>query len=195
MSKFSVPKLKPLKVKCTDSDCKNDLHCFKATQKLKKEGKEGACRSCGVELINWDRVHEQDMNDVDYTFDALRSELIRHHFWHKEIDQRAINHAKRKGKSKLWPAIENRIRKSVADAHPVRDGQQTPMEGNSIYYAQHATACCCRTCIEYWHQIPKGVELTDGQVGYFTELCMRFLNERMPYLTNDGEHVPPIRKK
>ncbi len=35
------------------------------------------------------------------------------------------------------------------------DGRQTPREGNTIFYAQHATASCCRTCIEYWHGIPK----------------------------------------
>ena len=82
--------LKPLKVTCTSSDCDNDLHCFKATRKLRSAGKVGACRSCGAELVNWDRVHQQNAQDADHTFAAMRSEFIRHHFWHLDIDEKAF---------------------------------------------------------------------------------------------------------
>lgn len=184
------PVLEPLKVTCTSSDCDNDLHCFKATRKLRDEGKEGACRSCGAELVDWDRVHQQDPQDADHTFEVMRLELIRHHFWHVEIDQKAVDHALRKGRAAFDDAVPQRIRQSVGKAQPFRDGQQTPFTGNIIYYAQHATACCCRKCMEYWHGIPMGEPLTDDQVDYLTKLALLFIDERLPELPRDGQRLP-----
>lgn len=74
------------------------------------------------------------------------------------------------------------------------DGRQTPREGNIVYYAQHALACCCRTCLEYWHGIPKTAELTSGDIDYFTNLIMLYIGERLPNLAQTGEKVPFIRQ-
>ncbi|PDM39011.1 DUF4186 domain-containing protein [Parageobacillus yumthangensis] len=186
---------KPVKVKCTDADCENDLHCFLTNKKLINEGKDGLCRYCGANLIDWSRVRKQDIQDIDYLFKALKFEFIRHYFWHVEIDQKAINYAKRKGKIKLKEAVKNRIEKSVMKIPNQYDGRQTPFEGNIIYYAQHATATCCRKCIKQWHGIPLDRELTREEVTYFTELIMKYIEERMPNLSEQGERVPPIRRK
>jgi len=189
--------MEPLEIKCTSSDCRNELHCFKATRALAVAGLSGCCRACGADLIDWKRLHQKDIDDVKYTFKSLRRELIRHYFWHVEIDTKAINHARRKGRQGLRVAVKSRLLSSVGAANPPRDGYQTPREGsgNSIHYAQHATASCCRTCMEYWHNVPKGESLTPKQLKYFTDLCMLFLNERLPMLTEQGEYVPPMRKK
>lgn len=197
MSKPKKPSLEPLKITCTSSDCQNNLHCFKATRAMKKADSAGPCRDCGAELVDWSRIHKQDSRDAAYTFESLRRELIRHKFWHVEIDEKAINYAKRKGFSGLAAAVRQRIRKSVGPALPLRDGQQTPMEGsgNPIHYAQHSTASCCRKCMEYWHAIPQGRALTEEEITYLTELAMLYFHERLPFLTEDGEKVPPIRKK
>ncbi len=183
-------RLEPLKVTCTTSDCGNDLHCFKATRKLRASGQAGSCRSCGVELVDWDRVHKQDAQDADYTFEAMRHEFIRHYFWHVDIDEKAFLHALRKGRSAFDEAVTKRIRQSVGKAQPVRDGLQTPFTGNIIFYAQHATASCCRTCMEYWHGIPTGVPLTDEQVEYFSKLALLFIDERLPDLPLKGQRIP-----
>lgn len=196
MSKLSKLGLEPLKITCTSADCENNLHCFKATQKMKAADKMGACRECGVSLVDWARVHKRDSRDAKYTFSALKYELIRHKFWHISIDQKALNHARRKGRAGLELAVQSRLRKSVGPATPTRDGLQTPMEGsgNVIYYGQHATASCCRKCIEYWHDIPKGRALTEDEISYLAELVMLYISDRIPSLTEDGESVPPIRK-
>src|SRR6476620_10237069 len=56
------------------------------------------------------------------------------------------------------------LAKKLAPAQPHKDGKQTPYRGHPVFVAQHATATCCRTCLERWHRIPKGRELaTDGQ--------------------------------
>jgi len=184
--------LKPLKITCTSVDCGNGLHCFRQTQRLGACNQGGHCRACGVALIDWRRVHQRDPADAAYTFAALKYELIRHHFWHIEIDARAVNHARRKGTVGLHTAAEQRLRTSVGPAEPPFDGRQTPREGNVIYYAQHATASCCRKCMEEWHGIPRGRALTDEEMGYLTTLAMLYITERLPALTRAGEKVPRL---
>ena len=187
-----LKKPEPLKVSCTSSDCDNDLHCFKAARSMSKTDR-GKCRTCNADLVDWDRVHNRSIRDVEYTFGVLKYEMIRHHFFHAEIDQRAINHARRKGRLKLKDAIRSRLEKYLAPAKPVRDGQQTPFSGNSVFYAQHATACCCRKCLEYWHGIPKGRPLTEEELEYCLRLIELFLEERLPDLQEHPVRVPPIR--
>ncbi len=161
---------------------------------MRESNQGGRCRACGIKLVDWDRVHKRDLADIGHTFEALKYELIRHHYWHVDIDQRAINHALRKGSIKMKAATENRLRKSVGAAQPIRDGYQTPREGNVIYYAQHATASCCRKCMEEWHGIPLGQELTDDQIAYLTNLAMLYIEERLPNLAPAGVNIPPMRQ-
>lgn len=51
--------------------------------------------------------------------------------------------------------------------------------GRNTKLAQHATATCCRGCLEKWHQIPKGAELTDGQQEYVVEVIMKWIQRQM----------------
>lgn len=187
--------LEPLNITCTSTDCENGLHCFLATKKMMQQNEKGRCRECGMELIDWDRVYRRDLGDAANTFAVLHHELIRHHFWHVDIDQMALNYARRKGKVGLRAAVEKRICSSVGQAKPFRDGRQTPKEGNPIYYAQHATASCCRKCIEEWHGIEQGRELTDDEVQYLSSLAMLYIEERIPDLRDQGERVPFIRQR
>lgn len=184
---------KPLKISCTWSECEDNLHCFRATQKLRKDNKAGACRACGVELIDWDRVHACNLDDVEHTFDELRRELVRHHFFHVDIDQKARNHARRKGRRALYADAHRRLQRYVGREPDAYDGRQTPFEGNTIYYAQHATAACCRKCIEYWHGFPIEGELAPVQLDYLYQLVVRYLDERLPDLGDEPENVPRRR--
>ena len=68
------------------------------------------------------------------------------------------------------------------------------MEGNALYYAQHATATCCRRCVEEWHAIPRGRPLEVDEVSYLADLVRLYVRERLPYLTEDGEKIPPLRR-
>ncbi|RJX18473.1 MAG: DUF4186 family protein [Desulforudis sp.] len=191
--KKNLKKLTPLEVTCSSSDCDNNLHCF--TQNIKKltPDDDGKCKYCGAELIDPNRIRRRDLSDIQYTFDSLKHELWRHHYWHIDIDIRAVNHAHRKGKKGMREAAEHRLEKYIGTANPLYDGRQTPKTGNIIYYAQHATACCCRKCIEFWHGIPMGQALTKDQLKYFTDLVMLYIDERMPTLPEDGEYVPNLQ--
>lgn len=185
-------KLEPLQITCSSTDCDNGLHCFHRTKKLRVTYDGKSCRYCGDELVDWTRVRMRSLSDVTHTFEALKNEYWRHYYWHVEIDLKALNHARRKGKIGMKIAAEKRIRAAVGSANPYRDGSQTPRNGNLLYYAQHATAACCRTCIEHWHGIPQGQPLTNEQIDYFTKLLMLYINERLPNLTETGEFIPRI---
>lgn len=198
-------KLKSLKgtISCTKSDCKNDLHCFRQTSKMKTTNESGRCRDCGAELSDWQKLHQMDISNAEESFALLKKEYIRHYFWHTEIDQWAVNHALNKGRIELRKSVINRLQKSVGTVHetssgekrPYKDGTQTPFAGNSIYYAQHATASCCRTCLDYCHGIPQGRDLTDEEISYLTDLIMLYLNERIPQLADHPQKQPRIRSK
>jgi hypothetical protein len=83
MAEFKKPE--PLKIKCTASDCDNDLHCFKATRKM-AQADRGRCRACGADLVDWHRLHQREIADAKCTFRGLKHELIRHHFFHETLE-------------------------------------------------------------------------------------------------------------
>jgi len=63
----------------------------------------------------------------------------------------------------------------LASAEPPKDGRQTPMRGHPVFVAQHATATCCRGCLEKWHFIPRGRALTAEEVDYVLAVIERWL--------------------
>jgi Domain of unknown function (DUF4186) len=191
MTNFQKPP--PLEIKCTSTDCENDLHCFKQLKKMTPD-QRGKCRDCGADLVDWKRLHRRDRGDAANTFDALQHEMIRHYFFHRPVDDAAMRHAQRKGRDQLKDSARDRLRKYLAVAEPPRDGRQTPLEGNVIYYAQHATATCCRTCLEYWHNIPKGKPLTEAEFDYCVGLVDLFLDEKLPDLADEPITVPRRRR-
>lgn len=181
--------LEPLKITCTSTRCEDGLHCYR--QKRAAAGQmSGPCRDCGADLVPWERVHARALGDVAHTFAALKTELIRHEFWHRELDEQAVRHAQRKGRIKLRAAAEHRIRKYLAPADLYRDGTQTALSGNVIYYAQHATATCCRKCAEEWHAIPQGRAMTEDEIAYCMALVWAYIEERLPDLAREGIAVP-----
>lgn len=70
---------------------------------------------------------------------------------------------------------EELIARRLAPAEPRNDGRQTPYRGHPVFVAQHATATCCRTCLECWHGIPVGRELDDAECGYVVEAICRWI--------------------
>ena len=186
------------KVTCTSSDCARDLHTFLRLRPAKGSTyRNTSCRVCGVELVDWARVGKRDISDVQHTMASLERELIRHHYWHKSIDDTAMRHAKRKGLVGLREAARNRICKYVAPPRSsiFRDGTQTGKGGNTIFYAQHATATCCRKCAEAWHGIDREQRLSGQEIDYMTDLVMQYIRRRLPDLPLEGVAVARRRRK
>ena len=59
-----------------------------------------------------------------------------------------------------------------------KDGKQTPMrQTHPVFIAQHATATCCRGCIEKWHHIPKEKTLNDIEIDYIVNIMIEWIEE------------------
>ena len=84
-----------------------------------------------------------------------------------------------KGMDKVREHACDFIRKRLAQADIPNDGKQTPMRGHPVFVAQHATATCCRGCLEKWHHIPKGRELTETEQEYIVNVIMEWINREI----------------
>ena len=84
-------------------------------------------------------------------------------------------YARAKGRDTIDRHAHEMLAKRVGPAHPLKDGKQTPYRGHPVFTAQHATATCCRGCIERWHHIPRGRALTDAEVDALARLVMAWI--------------------
>ena len=86
-------------------------------------------------------------------------------------------------REKGWNTIADHaadfVSKRLAPAAPKNDGKQTPMRGHPVFIAQHATACCCRGCLEKWHKIPSGRALTTGEQEYIVGMLLFWMQREM----------------
>ena len=80
--------------------------------------------------------------------DRLAKSKFRSRF---KLRAKELEYIKDKGLDTIHSHACDFIRDRVAPAEPVNDGKQTPMRGHPVFVAQHATATCCRVCIEKWH--------------------------------------------
>ncbi|MDM8054597.1 DUF4186 domain-containing protein [Klebsiella aerogenes] len=76
------------------------------------------------------------------------------------------------------------IAKRLAPAQIANDGKQTPMRGHPVFIAQHATATCCRGCLEKWHAIPRGRELSGEEQRYVVQVIHHWLVMEMNAITH-----------
>ena len=73
------------------------------------------------------------------------------------------------------------VRQKLAPANPINDGKQTPMHGHPIFKAMHATACCCRVCLNKWYGIPLHRELTVDEQERVVNLLMAWIARNRSY--------------
>jgi hypothetical protein len=67
------------------------------------------------------------------------------------------------------------VAERLAPATPANDGKQTPYRGHPVFVAQHATACCCRGCLQKWHGIPRGQPLSKAEQEHVLAALERWL--------------------
>jgi hypothetical protein len=175
------------KLHCSMHDCEHDLHCFRKKRPIRQSYRNGKCFECGADLIDWQRMDKINFQDANYLVQAIQYEMIRHIYWHKPLEERVITAARKKGLEQLKVDAEKRIIKSVSppskEIYPW-DGTQTPYKGNLLYYAQHATATCCRKCAEEWYGIDRNRPLSDKEIKFMTDLIMFYIKKRLPDLPN-----------
>lgn len=116
------------------------------------------------------------MRELDELFAALAKSPFRSGF---QLRTKDLAYLQQKGLSEVLDHAEDFIGKRLAPAIIANDGKQTPMRGHPVFVAQHATACCCRDCLQKWHQIPQGRELTLAEQAYIVVVLEKWLQERL----------------
>lgn len=86
-----------------------------------------------------------------------------------------ISYIDKVGLDKIEEHARDFINERIACCNPKNDGRQTPMRGHPVFIAQHACGCCCRSCLEKWHSIPKNRELTKKEINYLVCLVMYWI--------------------
>lgn len=115
-------------------------------------------------------------NSMEVLFHRLSGSEFRRSFSLKANDR---CYTAEKGMNTIRAHAADLIRKRLAPAEPLHDGKQTPMRGHPVFLAQHATATCCRNCLEKWHHIPKGKELTEEEQEYVVDVIMEWIRRQM----------------
>ncbi len=112
------------------------------------------------------------MRDLDPLFRKLAGSPFRRRFRLGRAEQAYL-------REKSLPVVLNHARdlvaKRLAPAEPLNDGRQTPFRGHPVFIAQHATATCCRGCLEKWHAIPRGRELGPEEQAHVLAAIERWL--------------------
>jgi hypothetical protein len=112
------------------------------------------------------------MRNLDIVFERLERSSFRRKFRLGKMEREYLDS---KGLEVILTHGADFIRKRLGPAFPANDGKQTPMKKHPVFVAQHATATCCRGCLEKWHAIPKGRELSAEEQAYLIELIGRWL--------------------
>ena len=122
------------------------------------------------------QVEKAYMNMYDDILERLSKSTFRVRFKLRDKEKQYIE---QKGLDKIKSHAEDFIRDRVSPSIITNDGKQTPMKGHPVFIAQHATATCCRGCINKWHKIPKDVELTQEQQDYIVGLIMEWIKRQI----------------
>ncbi len=115
------------------------------------------------------------MRDLDSLFAALATSAFRRKFKLGVREQECLGE---KGLASVLDHARDIVARRLAPAHPAKDGKQTPFRGHPVFIAQHATATCCRGCLEKWHRIPRGRALTATETGQVLDVLGRWLSDQ-----------------
>ncbi|WP_034295139.1 DUF4186 domain-containing protein [Herbaspirillum sp. RV1423] len=115
------------------------------------------------------------MYPPDLIFDRLQHSAFRRRFRLKLPEYRYLQEH---GLAQVLQHAEGFIAARLAPARPDNDGRQTPFRGHPVFVAQHATATCCRSCLQKWHGIGVGAPLTTLEQRHVVEVLARWLQEQ-----------------
>ena len=119
-------------------------------------------------------LYDISLSSVENILTSLQRSSFRRKF---HLRAKEKQYVKQKGIDVIYHHACDFIRERLACAEPIHDGKQTPMKGHPVFLAQHATATCCRGCLEKWHHIPKHRALTEEEIQYIVRVIMRWIQK------------------
>ena len=116
------------------------------------------------------------MNDLDEVFRRLAASPFRRKF---RLQGRERAYLETWGLPHVMKQAAELIRTRLAPAEPKNDGRQTPWRNHPVFVAQHATATCCRGCLEKTHCIAKGHALDPDEMAHVLGAIERWLRAQV----------------
>ena len=116
------------------------------------------------------------MDTFDKILENLKTSPFRAKF---KLGEKEILYIKQKGLVTIKNHAYDFITKRLAPKVIVNDGKQTPMRGHPVFIAQHASATCCRGCLEKWHHIQKNKELSSSEIDFIVNLILAWINKQL----------------
>lgn len=105
-------------------------------------------------------------------FERLSRSAFRRRF---QLSAALKRYVAEKGLETIRRHAEDFVRQRLAPARPPNDGRQTPMKGHPVFLAQHATATCCRGCLNRWWHVPQNVPLSAVQQRKIVNLILAWI--------------------
>jgi len=115
------------------------------------------------------------MIEIDEAFRRLTRSSFRRRF---KLRGKELAFLQMWGIDRVMQQAADFIDRRVAPADPPNDGRQTPWGNHPVFVAQHATATCCRGCLQKTHAIEPGHELTQDERAYIMRVIRRWLSSQ-----------------
>ena len=96
-----------------------------------------------------------------------------------------VEYIREKGLETIRAHAVDFVTARIAPARPQHDGRQTPMRNHPVFIAQHATATCCRGCLEKWHRIPGGIQLHDTEITAIVSVIMTWIERELENINQE----------
>lgn len=119
---------------------------------------------------------ESSAYDFTRLFERLAKSAFRSRF---RLTQKDKSYIVSKGMATIRRHAIDFVTKRLAPAVIPNDGKQTPLRGHPVFLAQHATGCCCRSCLSKWHHIPAGRQLTEEEQQYIVAVLMTWIERQL----------------
>ena len=117
-------------------------------------------------------IRKTDDQEFYFTFHLSKEAVLSSRFFHSKSEAQ-------NGIEAIRQHAIDFIKTRIASQYPKNDGKQTPMKGHPVFIAQHATATCCRGCMQKWHEIKKGRALSDQEIQFLLELIIRWIESQI----------------
>lgn len=120
-----------------------------------------------------------ELNRIQKEYIAKKLQALQHSKFRSSFHLRKYmnSYIDQKGMPLIEKHCEAFIEKNLNNITLSKDGQQTPMKNHPVFIAQHATATCCRSCLEKWHHIPKNRNLTEKEKRYIKALIITWIEK------------------
>lgn len=114
--------------------------------------------------------------EINKKLDSLAKSKFRSNF---KLTNKDIIYVKEKGLTVINEHANSFIKERLARKIIPNDGKQTPFRGHPVFIAQHATATCCRSCLEKWHNISKNKELNSKEILYIQTIILKWIQNQL----------------